>query len=96
MVGKKLCLGAPEPATLDSWAVEQGNVAIWKLCKLWKGIITAFLSWKLRRVDELEEEARVRGVLNNFTKTAEEQPGLGILPLRKGHKQEGVVRWPLC
>ena len=28
MVGKILWLGTPVPATLDSWAVEQGNVAI--------------------------------------------------------------------
>ena len=62
MVGKILWLGTPVAAILDSWAVEEGNVTIWKLCKLWKGVITKFLGWKLRRVDELEEEARVQRI----------------------------------
>ena len=55
----------------------------WKI--MWTLIIPTFLQWKLRRVDEQHEEARASGAL---------LLSLGILPLRKGHKQEADLLGP--
>ena len=59
---------------------------MWTLIHM-RQIIRAFLQWKLRRVDEQHEEARASGAL---------PLSLGILLLRKGHKQEGCCPlWPV-